>query len=117
MESSIEAIHRACFEVGIKFGSLYHQFTGTPLSPSSVASLEAAIAESIANQPYCSAIEVTIDREEVAATVDETHEYTELTGALLDCTIEVTVDDARALATISDVDGYPEMRLTQIESG
>lgn len=117
MESSIEAIHRACFEVGIKFGSLYHQFTGTPVSPTSVASLEAAIAESIANQPYCSAIEVTIDREALAEEVDATHGYTELTGAFLDCTIEVTVDDVHAVATISEVDGYPEMQLTRITRG
>ncbi len=24
---------QACFEAGIKFGSLYHQFAGTPVSP------------------------------------------------------------------------------------
>ena len=33
----------ACFEAGIKFGSLYHQFAGTPVSPESADSLARAM--------------------------------------------------------------------------
>lgn len=107
-------LERACFEVGIKFGSLYHQFVGTPVSPQSVTSLEAAIAESIANQPHCTAIEVTIDRARVAAAVDDRFGYAELAGIMLDCRIEVAVDGSRAVATIEESDGYPEMRLVEV---
>ena len=113
MGSAITSLERACFEVGIKFGSLYHQFVGTPVSPQSAASLEAAMAESIANQPYCTAIEVSIDRDLLAASIDPQHGYTEVTGAMLECRIEVNVDSASAIATIEEVDGYPEMRLEE----
>ena len=112
--AGISAPHRACFELGVKFGSLYHQFIGTPISPRSVGSLEAAIAESIANQPFCSAIEVTIDRDQVAADIDDRYEYTELAGTMLSCRIEVTVEGATAIATIETVDGYPEMRIVEV---
>jgi hypothetical protein len=44
---------QACFEAGIKFGSLYQQFAGTPVSPTSTRSLETAMAASIENQPFC----------------------------------------------------------------
>lgn len=114
MAGEIGAVERACFEVGIKFGSLYHQFVGTPISPESAASLEAAIAESIANQPHCTAIEVSIDREQVRDRIDDQWGYTELAGSMLDCRIEVAVEGASAVATIEEIDGYPEMRLDEI---
>ncbi|MFQ3285111.1 dihydroneopterin aldolase family protein, partial [Natronomonas sp.] len=50
----------ACFEAGIKFGSLYHQFAGTPVSPGSAASLGRAIEESIENQPFCAGVDVDV---------------------------------------------------------
>ncbi|AGN00978.1 hypothetical protein L593_05145 [Salinarchaeum sp. Harcht-Bsk1] len=49
---------RAAFEAGIKFGALYHQFAGTPVSPESAESLATAMAESIENQPFCENVEV-----------------------------------------------------------
>ena len=106
---------RACFEVGIKFGSLYHQFAGTPVSRSNAESLATAMAESIENQPYCERVEVDISEEALAASLDPTHAYTELTGTLFDCEIEVIVDGTRAIATLVDVAGYPEMRIERIE--
>jgi hypothetical protein len=45
-------VERACFEAGIKFGALYHQFVGTPVAPDSAASLERAMAAAIENQPH-----------------------------------------------------------------
>ncbi len=44
---------KACFEAGIKFGTLYHQFTGTPIKPASADSLERATEVAIENQPCC----------------------------------------------------------------
>ncbi|GAB3688297.1 dihydroneopterin aldolase family protein [Salinarchaeum chitinilyticum] len=49
---------QAAFEAGIKFGALYHQFAGTPVSPDSADSLATAMAESIENQPFCTNVEV-----------------------------------------------------------
>ena len=109
------AMQRACFELGIKFGSLYHQFVGTPVSPVSAASVEIAIEESIENQPYCVRVDVDIDREVLEASVDDTWGYTEIGGDLLSCRIVVEVDGVRAVAELVDVEGYPEMRLIGLE--
>ena len=105
---------QACFEAGIKFGSLYHQFTGTPVSPATAESLERAIEESIENQPACEAVSFEIDRAALRARVSDRHGYAELSGELMDCRIEVVVDDVRVVAELIDRDGYPEMTLTEI---
>ena len=55
----------ACFEAGVKFGSLYHQFAGTPVAPGSTDSLETAMTEAIENQPYCERVTVEIHEDRV----------------------------------------------------
>ena len=45
---------RACFEAGIKMGTIYHQFVGTPFSLANVTQLEKAIEDAIRVQPYVS---------------------------------------------------------------
>ena len=114
MDTQPTTANRACFELGIKFGSLYHQFAGSPVSVESAASLERAMAESIENQPHCRSVSVDIDRDAVAEAADDRHGYTGLTGALYDCEIEVSVDDVIVRAALVDVDGYPEMQLQSV---
>lgn len=101
----------ACFEAGIKFGALYHQFAGTPVSPASAASLERAIEAAIENQPYCSAVTVDILVDEL----DTTHGYTELTGRYMAVELEVEYADVRVTARMAMEDGYPRMRIVGIE--
>ena len=55
----------ACFEAGIKFGSLYHQFAGTPVSPDSAPSLARAMEAAIENQPHCQDVTVTVREADV----------------------------------------------------
>ncbi|MFB6132011.1 MAG: dihydroneopterin aldolase family protein [Halanaeroarchaeum sp.] len=105
----------AAFEAGIKFGALYHQFAGTPVSPASAKSLETAIEESIENQPYASEVKVDIDRDRIAADSRD-HGYTELTGAYMNVQIAVDYEGTRASAEMSMVDGYPLMQLTDVDS-
>ncbi|GAA0652145.1 dihydroneopterin aldolase family protein [Salarchaeum japonicum] len=102
----------ACFEAGIKFGALYHQFAGTPVSPESAPSLERAIEESIENQPYCERVSVTIldDR------LDTSHGYTELTGEYMEVELVVAYEGAEVVASMAMEDGYPLMRLDSVES-
>jgi hypothetical protein len=106
---------QACFEAGIKFGSLYHQFAGTPVSPRSTRSLERAMAEAIENQPFCAAVSVDIDDERVAAAIDHENGYTELTGSLMD--VEMRIEyEARTVRTRMEMeDGYPLMKLVAVE--
>ncbi|WIV68416.1 dihydroneopterin aldolase family protein [Natrialbaceae archaeon AArc-T1-2] len=106
---------RACFEAGIKFGSLYHQFAGTPVSPASAASLETAIEEAIENQPHCEAVRVDILREELAdALEDSSADYTELTGRFLEVEIDVDYEGRTVHTRMEMDDGYPLMRIVSV---
>jgi hypothetical protein len=105
----------ACFEAGIKFGSLYHQFAGTPVSPASAASLETAIEESIENQPHCESVTVEILTGELAAELaDGPADYTELSGRFME--VEIVVDhEGRAVrAEMAMDEGYPLMEVVSV---
>jgi hypothetical protein len=105
----------ACFEAGIKFGSLYHQFAGTPLSVDSAPSLAAAMEAAIENQPHCDSVAVTIDTDAVADAVDEDVGYTELTGRFLDVEMRIEYADV-GVRTRREMEGdYPRMKLVAVE--
>ncbi|GGL70087.1 dihydroneopterin aldolase family protein [Halocalculus aciditolerans] len=107
---------QACFEAGIKFGTLYHQFAGTPVSPDSAGSLETAIAESIENQPFCESVTVDILEAELAAELaDSPAEYTELTGRFMEVEVVVEHEGCRVTAAMAMEDGYPLMRLVSVD--
>jgi len=106
---------RTCFEAGIKFGSLYHQFAGTPVSPQSAPSLARAMETAIENQPYCESVTVDFRDDALRAACDTPHGYTELTGRLVDVEIRVTDDDHTVTASMAFDDGYPLMRLDSVE--
>ena len=105
---------QACFESGIKFGSLYHQFAGTPVSPSSTRSLETAMAEAIENQPFCESVSVTIHDDRVTDAIDHENGYTELTGSLMDVEMRVQYEDVRIDTRMAMADGYPLMELMDV---
>jgi hypothetical protein len=106
---------RACFEAGIKFGSLYHQFAGTPVSPASARSLERAMAEAIENQPHCEAVTVEINDERVREATDEDGaDYTELTGTLMDVEMRVVYEGTAVRTRMETEDGYPLMKLVSV---
>lgn len=106
---------RACFEAGVKFGSLYHQFAGTPVSPGSARSLERAMAEAIENQPYCEAVSVDILDEELAAAVEHEHGYEELSGRFMEVEMRIEYEGTVARTRMEMEDGYPLMRLVSVE--
>lgn len=106
------ADQEACFEAGIKFGSLYHQFAGTPISPESAPSLERAIEAAIENQPHC--VDVTVDILEDRLAADIEHGYTELTGKYLEVGVTVEYAGREVHASMAMEDGYPLMRLDSL---
>ena len=107
--------HQACFEAGIKFGSLYHQFAGTPVSPASTRSLETAMAEAIENQPFCESVDVQIDDDLVAAAIDHENGYTELTGSLMTVEMRIAYGGVTARTRMAMEDGYPLMKLVSVD--
>ena len=108
---------QACFEAGIKFGSLYHQFAGTPVSPSSTRSMETAMAESIENQPHCEEVTVDIHDDRVADAIDHENGYTELTGSLMDVEMRIDYEGVAIRTRMTMEDGYPLMELVEVITG
>jgi len=105
---------RACFEAGIKFGSLYHQFAGTPVSPDSAASLGRAMADAIENQPFCESVTVDIDEAALADAADD-HGYVELTGRFIEVEMRIEYEGV-VVRTAMEMEGeYPLMRLVDVE--
>lgn len=104
----------ACFEAGIKFGTLYHQFTGTPLSHDSAPGLERAIEEAIENQPHCVEASVTIRDDRLDEAIDPAVGYTELQGPLLDVEIGVEYGGVAVETRMELEDGYPRMRVVSV---
>ncbi len=106
---------QAAFEAGIKFGSLYHQFAGTPISPDSTRSLETAMADAIENQPFCASVTVEIDDEAVEAAIDHENGYTELTGSLMTVEMRIEYEGVTARTRMEMEDGYPLMKLVSVD--
>jgi hypothetical protein len=107
----------ACFEAGIKFGTLYHQFAGTPVSPASSASLETAIEEAIENQPFCASVDVDVLDDVLAAELDgQSADYTELTGRFMEVEIVVEYDGCRVHTSMAMDGDYPRMEVDDVRA-
>jgi hypothetical protein len=106
----------ACFEAGIKFGSLYHQFAGTPVSPESAASLERAMAEAIENQPYCESVAVDVLEDDIAAELaEQSADYTELTGRFVEVEMRIEYEGVTARTRMEMEGDYPLMTLVDVD--
>ncbi|MFB6266447.1 MAG: dihydroneopterin aldolase family protein [Halodesulfurarchaeum sp.] len=106
---------RACFEAGIKFGSLYHQFAGTPVSPSSAAGLAGAMEEAIENQPHCEEVAIEMDEDAIAEAAGGIG-YTELTGRHFTAVVRVAFEGVEVTAEMMlDERGYPLMEVVSVE--
>jgi hypothetical protein len=101
----------ACFEAGVKFGALYHQFAGTPVSPASAPSLERAMERAIENQPHCADVSVDILTEKL----DTSHGYTELTGRYMEVEMRIEYEDVVVHTAMEMENGYPLMRVVDVE--
>lgn len=105
----------ACFEAGIKFGALYHQFAGTPLSIESAPGLEVAIEEAIENQPHCRTVDVDIRTDDVASAIEDgSAEYVEFTGRFADVEVVVAYEGHEVVARMQMEEGYPRMHVVEV---
>ncbi len=110
----MDATHRSAFEAGIKLGTLYHQFIGTPVSPETARGLAKAMADAIEQQPGCERASVELNHERIAADRNR-FGYAELAGEHLSAEVLVEHEGTRARAELALEDGYPMMRLVSIE--
>ncbi|NYT00423.1 MAG: hypothetical protein GKB99_01680 [Methanocellales archaeon] len=104
---------RALFELGIKLGALYHQYTGATINMETLESLERAIERGVSAQPYVLSSKVLIDRNKVQDKLNK-FGYCELEGRMLDVRIEVQYGSAK-VAGIIRYDEELEYPLMSIE--
>jgi len=106
---------RAVFEAGIKLGSIYHQYTGMPVSESNVDVLERAIEEGTRVQPFVHDVSVKVDREDIRASRSK-YKYTTLAGRMLRVILVIQYGTARARCRMEYVESlnYPLMYVEEI---
>jgi len=106
---------RALFEAGIKMGTIYHQFIGTPADRSSVSALEDAIERSIMVQPFVESakVKLIIGGNEKR---NDTYDYVSLTGEMIDAVVRIKVNGTTVTAEMRyDAElGYPLMYVSEI---
>lgn len=107
---------RAAFEAGIKLGTIYHQFVGTPISRDNVELLETAIAEGTKIQPFVKDAEVHISRNELKKKRGE-FDYVSLSGNMLTVRLVIEYNGVRVIAGMRFIPeiNYPLMYMEKIE--
>lgn len=108
---------RALFEAGIKMGTIYHQFVGTPVSSDTVDGLEDAMSEAVRAQPYVVDARVSVDRGRIPGG-DGVFSYTSLTGDMIDAVVTVEVGGHRVTAEMRydpELD-YPLMFVSSMDA-
>lgn len=108
---------RAVFEAGIKLGTIYHQFVGTPVASANVEILEKAIEDGVRVQPFVKDVRVRISREALRRKKDE-FDYQTLTGNMLNVELTVSVGGTVVVAAMDFKEDlrYPLMYVRSVES-
>jgi len=106
---------RALFEAGIKMGTIYHQFIGTPVDASSVSALENAVERSVMVQPFVESVKIKIilDRN---GKRNDTYDYVSLTGEMIDAVVKMNVNGVKVTAEMrydKELD-YPLMYVSDV---
>lgn len=106
---------RAVFEAGIKLGTIYHQFVGTPVSKANAEEVERAIEESARIQPFVEDVKVHIDRAMLRERKG-VYDYYTLTGMMLQVYARVRYGGAVAEVEMRRIDelSYPLMFVTRV---
>ena len=106
---------RAVFEAGVKLGSAYHQYIGTPVDSRSAPALERAIEAGMRAQPAVVSARVRIDRAALRRGITKVG-YASLTGDMLDVTVTTRVGRARAVGRLRYVPAlrYPVMHIERV---
>jgi len=105
---------RAMFEAGIKMGTIYHQFVGTPVDPSNVSALETAIERSIMVQPFVESAKVRVIIGRNGR--NDTYDYVSLTGEMIDAVVKIDVNGIKVTAEMrydEELD-YPLMYVSDV---
>ena len=107
---------RACYEAGIKMGTIYHQFVGTPVSLANIEGLEVEMANAIKVQPYVKDAVIRIDRSGFV-TGGDIYSYMSLSGDMIDAVVTIELDGVTVVSEMRyDKElGYPLMFISDIK--
>ncbi len=105
---------RAIFEAGITLGAIYHQFSGTPVSPETADEVARCIERAAELQPCVERAEVDIEVEE--NDTDNYGGYTEVSGRNLRVRLVTRCGDWEAVARLEFVEelNYPLMWIEEV---
>ena len=104
------------FEAGIKLGTIYHQFVGTPLCAANVDILERAIEDGVRVQPFVKEVKVHIDRSTLRKKKRDEFDYQTLHGNMLSVKLRIQVENVSVLAEMRYIEElrYPLMFVSEI---
>ena len=109
--SGLSKKERACFEVGIKLGSLYHILCGIPISSNIdvINSIERGIEASISCQPFVKKVRIDLDKSKIYGNKSTEFAYDEITGKIINAEVELEYKSIKVLAKIKWVENldYP----------
>ena len=118
--SDINDRERACFEVGIKLGALYHILCGIPISsnPQVIESIEQGIEASISCQPYVKSVKININRDKIQGTGASEFDYDELSGLLIAAVVVLEFNSIEITAKVEWIEelSYPLMFIEEIKN-
>ncbi|MFX0047510.1 MAG: dihydroneopterin aldolase family protein [Candidatus Hermodarchaeota archaeon] len=116
--SDINDRERACFEIGIKLGALYHILCGLPISsnPRVIESIEKGIEASISCQPYVKSVKININKDKIQGNKATEFEYDELSGILINATVVLEFNLVEIIAKVKWIEElkYPLMFVEKI---
>ena len=107
---------RAVFEAGIKLGTIYHQFIGSPVNRTNVCSLEKTIEDGVRVQPFVKRVSVTIDRKALGIG-GGVYRYKTLTGSMLRVKLVINYNGTETACEMRQVPeiNYPLMFIRSIK--
>ena len=110
-DKTISDRERAIFEGAIALGATCHQFAGTPIAKDEkvVKSLEEAVSNSMALQPYKKAVRLKIDRDALKGEKKNPYDYETLKGRHMDLQVVSEYGDSRATLRMRYV---PDLKYT-----
>ncbi len=118
--SDINDRERACFEIGIKLGALYHILCGIPISsdPQVIESIEQGIEASISCQPYVKSVKININRDKIQGTKATEFDYDELSGILIAAKVVLEFNSIEITAKVEWIEelSYPLMFIEEIRN-
>ncbi|NHJ20641.1 MAG: hypothetical protein EAX91_06865 [Candidatus Lokiarchaeota archaeon] len=118
--SDISDRERACFEVGIKLGALYHILSGLPISSNReiVESIEKGIEASISCQPYVKSVKINLDWDRIKGKKESEFDYDEISGNLISAIVVLEFKNVQITAKVEWVEelNYPLMFIEKISN-